>query len=545
MLLLLLSLPFLIPTLFGWGGLVEKLIGFKVCEGISSKIISGIFALSIFFFCISFFSALSIYLEIFVLALGLFFFTKEKIYTQFFDFIKNSGVFFALACFVCIFAASFYPFILDHFGYYVPTIHWISEFGLIKGISNLDLTVGQMSGWHILQAGFSHFSDSFLRLNLILLIAYLIYIFENKAWIHLLFFPVFLFFVQSPSPDLPAYIFSLIILNEILTKTDVKSGIFVFSIFAFTIKPTMIWLPLFVFLILILKKKLALKTLVFGTIIFTLFIVKNLWIFGYPIFPLTIFDLNLNWKPNPQMMKASSEYAVLKTYDAQYSLAQIKNFTFSQKISNWFFLPGIKSFFNIGLIISLIFYGIFAFIKKEKIHLILFFTLVLKSVLIISFSAQYRFFLEVFPVIIVAVFYSYNLKKISVILFSVGSFTALAFLINPNILKIIIPSFRLGNTMGKFEITQLYKPSEYHFKELDRFKIGNTEVNISKKYPFNFETSLPAISESFMFDYQRLGIFPQLEDSKNIRKGFIWKKLNAKEKAELNEAIKVIQNNYK
>ncbi|WP_312075511.1 LIC_10190 family membrane protein [Chryseobacterium sp.] len=545
MLLLLLSLILILPVLFGWGDLTEKILSFKICEGISGKIFSGIFALSIVFCCVAFFSGLNIHLETAVIAVGLFFFVKEKSYVQFSNFAKNSGVLFFAALLISIFAASFYPFILDHFGYYIPTIHWLSEFGLIKGISNLDLTLGQISGWHILQAGFSHFSDSFLRLNLILLIAYLIYIFENKAWIHLLFFPVFLFFIQSPSPDLPAYIFSLIILNEILTKADVKSGIFAFSIFSFTVKPTMIWLPLFVFIVLILKKKLSLKTLASSTIIFGFFLIKNLWIFGYPIFPLTIFDFNLNWKPNPDMMKMSSEYAVLKTYDAQYSLAQIKNFTLFQKIFNWFFLPGIKSFFNIGLVIFLIFYGIFAFIKKEKIHLILFFSLVLKSVLIISFSAQYRFFLEVFPVIMLAVLYSYNLKKISVILFSVGSFTALAFLINPTILKKIIPSFRLGNTMGRFEITQLYKPSEYQFKEFNQFKIGNTEVNVSKKYPFNFETPLPAISESFMFDYQRLGIFPQLKDSNDIRKGFVWKKLNAKEKAELNEAIKVIQNNYK
>ena len=70
-------------------------------------------------------------------------------------------------------------------------------------------------------------------------------------------------------------------------------------------------------------------------------------------------------------------------------------------------------------------------------------------------------------------------------------------------------------------------------------------MNVSKKYPFNFDTPLPAVSESFMFDYQRLGIFPQLKDSKNIKKGFIWKKLNKQEKTELNSAIKTIQNNYK
>ena len=544
MLFIFLSLTLIMPVLIGWGFIAENICRCKILPGISGKILSGITFLGILLTVIAFFLSISIYVEATVLCAGLFYFFKERSYITLFNFFKNSGIAFSVTVLTAIASASFYPFILDHFGYYIPTIKWLSEFGLIKGISNLDLTLGQMSVWHVFQTGFSHISDPYLRINALVAVTYLIYIFENRNWIHLTFFPVFFFFIQSPTPDLPAYVFSLIAVDEILRKKTMSSGLLAFSIFIFMIKPTMIWLPIFVFLNLVVKKEISTRITISGIFILALFIIKNIWTFGYPIFPLTFFDLHLSWKPNPEMMKLSSEYAGLKTYDAQYSSEQIQNFTTWESIRNWIFIPGIKSIFNIGLLVSLTVYGVFTFIKREKKHGILFSSLVLKSVLILSFSAQYRFFLEVFPVIFIAVFYHSNIKKFSVIIFSAGSLAALSFLINPQILRYCVPSFRLGNTMGEFERSQLYRPAAYFYNDYNYFKVGNLDVKVSKKYPFNYETPIPAISEGFMFDYQRFGIFPQWQNPDNIKSGIIWKKLGHHEKAELDNAIKVIKNNY-
>jgi hypothetical protein len=148
---------------------------------------------------------------------------------------------------IIIISGSYYPFILDHFGYYVPSINWLSEFGLSKGLANLNLIYAQMSVWHIFQAGFSNVSDVFLRINVVFLIAFFIYIFEKNVDFTFIS-PVFLLFLQSPSPDLPAIVLSLIILNEIIKENRNFKLLFAFSVFVFTIKPTMIWLPLFVFL---------------------------------------------------------------------------------------------------------------------------------------------------------------------------------------------------------------------------------------------------------------------------------------------------------
>ncbi|MFP3594903.1 hypothetical protein SB689_23460, partial [Chryseobacterium sp. SIMBA_038] len=76
----------------------------------------------------------------------------------------------------------------------------------------------------------------------------------------------------------------------------------------------MIWLPILVFLNSIIILKSSFKKLFFGGLILLLFFIKNIWTFGYPIFPVSIIDLGFSWKPNPEVLKTSSQYAIMKTY---------------------------------------------------------------------------------------------------------------------------------------------------------------------------------------------------------------------------------------
>ena len=544
MILILLSTLFLIPALIGLGKAVESFSG-SLFGGIAGKIGIGILAISLIWTILAFFTPLNIYVEIPTVLLGLIFFFKDKLYREFYQFSKKENSLILILSLIILFCGSFYPYILDHFGYYVPTIKWLTEFGLIKGISNLDLTLGQMSIWHIFQAGFSNFSDPFLRMNSILLIVYTLYIVEKKTWIHFCFIPVLLLFSQSPSPDLPVIVFSLMILNEILQENKQTSLLFVFSAFVFAIKPTMIWLPILSFLYSIFIVKSNFKYLLPGILIILLFFIKNIYTFGYPVFPVSIGYLGINWKPNPEILETSSQFAIQKTYDMQYSYLEIQEFSGFDYIKNWLFLDGIKSKINIFFVSSLIILIVFSCIKKNKIVSLICVSIIIKSILVFLFSAQYRFFIDVFFVIFFVIFINYfNLKK-SIITFSVLSIIFITFFTFPNIIQTYLPSFRLGNFMGKFETKQLYKPSVYHYNNFNSFKIGNLQFNVSKKYPYNFETQLPAISESYISEDLKAGIFPQLIDKKNIKKGFIWKKLNQKEKNKVKNIINSINNSYK
>lgn len=535
---------FLILTLMGWGKLLENFLGENL-SGISGKAISGILFLGLIFPVTAFFIPLNLYFEIPIILIGLWSFFNAKLHLDFYQFSKENLLTLSVVTTPIIFCASFQPFILDHFGYYVPTIKWITDFGLIKGISNLDLILGQMSLWHIFQAVFSNFSDPFLKLNAVLLIIYTIYIIENKSWIQLIFVPVLFVFSQSPSPDLPVIVFSMIILNEILSGNKNLSFLFAFSVFAFAIKPTVIWLPVFVFLYLIFNAEFKYRNFIFGFSVFILFIVKNLWTFGYPVFPVAILDLGIPWKPNPEILKASSQYALSKTFDEQYSYAEISKFSWFDHIKNWLFLKGIKSAINISFIIFLLAFSVFAIIKQKKNVSLICISVLLKSILILFFSAQYRFFIDVFFVIIFVVFLNSFKKKSSLIIFTFLTLFFMSMLSFPDLIRQYLPSFQVGNFMSKFKAKQIIKPSNYEYNKFETFKVGDLKFNISKKYPYNFDTPVPAISNSYFFDYQKEGIFPQPIDKNDLKKGFIWKKLSLKEKKEVGNIAETIRLKYK
>ncbi|WP_419869941.1 LIC_10190 family membrane protein [Chryseobacterium sp. CT-SW4] len=543
MILILISVIIIIPTLIGLGKITENIAG-TLYNGVSGKLFSGIMGISVLWTVLAFFTPLSIYIEVVTILAGLTYFVKAGLYKDLYHLLQKNRLIILCTSLLTLFCGSFYPFILDHFGYYVPSIQWLREYGLVKGISNLDLILGQMSVWHIFQAGFSHLVDPSLRINTVLLIIYIFYITEKRQWIHLCFLPAMLLFSQSPSPDLPVFIFSLFILSEILSGNTRSSLLFTFSIFVFIIKPTMIWLPLVSFLYSALIIRSAPGNFLPGIALLLLFFFKNIWTFGYPVFPVTIGDMGISWKPNAEILQTSSEYAIRKTYDMQYTYEQIRHFSQWDYIKNWLLLKGIKSKINILLMISLLVFIIYSIIKKNRIITIICISLVIKSILVILFSAQYRFFTDVFFVIFFVLFFEAFSKRISIALFSVLSFVLISTLTFPGLLQQYVPSFKLGKFMGKFEATQFYKPSSYKYNTYQTFRVGELQFKVSKKYPYNFDTPLPAISSGYIFDYDKAGIFPQPIDKNDLGKGFIWKRLNDHEKAELKKVIHSINVSY-
>ncbi|WP_431610776.1 LIC_10190 family membrane protein [Chryseobacterium sp. 'Rf worker isolate 10'] len=523
---------------------MENIWGF-LFDGISGKILSGILGISLIWTFLSFFVPLNIYVEAASILFGLLFFFKHKLYQEFYQFSKKDFALLGISSMIIMFAGSFYPYILDHFGYYIPTLKWLTEYGLVKGISNIDLTLGQMSIWHIFQAGFSNFSDPFLRINTILLIIYSIYTIERKSWIHLCFIPVLLLFSQSPSPDLPVIIFSLIILNEIITGNRNTKLLFAFSVFVFAIKPTMIWLPILTFLSSFFIFRNNFRPLFLGSIILVLFFMKNIWVFGYPVFPVAIGDLGVSWKPNTEVLKISSQFAIMKTYDMQYTYEEIQKFSTSDYIKSWFSLEGIKSKINILFVLSLVIFIAFAWIKKKKLITLICISLLIKSILVLVFSAQYRFFIDVFFVIFFVLFYEYFDRKKSIAIFSALSLLCISILSLPEFIQRYIPSFRVGSFMTGIDKKQLYKPSTYEYHQFNTFKVGNFKFNISHHYPYSFDTPIPAVNPNYIFDYVEAGIFPQLSDKNDLKKGFIWKKMTSEEKKEAQKVINNIKNTDK
>jgi hypothetical protein len=131
MLLILLSAAILIPVLMGWGKIVNYIFTLSL-KGISGNALSGIFGISILWTILAFFVPLNLYVEISTIFIGLIFFLKDHIYKEFYFISKKDYILLVSISVIIVFCGSFYPYILDHFGYYVPTIKWLTEFGLLK-----------------------------------------------------------------------------------------------------------------------------------------------------------------------------------------------------------------------------------------------------------------------------------------------------------------------------------------------------------------------------------------------------------------------------
>ena len=129
MLYVLFTIIFLIPVLAGFGEIFKKIFG-EIWQGISAKLFSGMFFLAIFWQILAFFFPLNIWVESTSLIIGFLAFFYFKTYRSFNDFSKNEIFKLSFLSIIVIFSGSYYPFILDHFGYYVPSINWLSEFGL-------------------------------------------------------------------------------------------------------------------------------------------------------------------------------------------------------------------------------------------------------------------------------------------------------------------------------------------------------------------------------------------------------------------------------
>ncbi|MDN5578689.1 MAG: hypothetical protein L0G11_04990, partial [Chryseobacterium sp.] len=220
----------------------------------------------------------------------------------------------------------------------------------------------------------------------------------------------------------------------------------------------------------------------------------------------------------------------------QYSYQEIQEFSFLDFAKNWFFLKVIKGNIHQVFVLSLLMLMIFAIRKNSKIVWIIFFSLMIKSVAVLLFSAQYRFFLDVFFAVFFVIFFQWFSKKNSLRVFFVLSFITGTFLTFPKLTKTVFPSFNLGYFMTGFSENQFFKPASFELKNYNTYQIGNLKFNVVQQYPFSFDTPLPSISPYFLQKYLEAGIFPQLQ-GKALKEGFIWRKMSEEEKIQLQKII--------
>ena len=543
---------FLIPLLFivfaGWGCWAKLLLSVKN-ESIAISIMAGLSLFGLVACIIAFFIPLNVPVEIFLLVVAIIPFFLKKVRNHLPSIpttILENGWFWGLALMV-ILAGSYYNFRSDHFGYYVPTLKWLNQYGIIIGIGNIDWSLGQVSFMHIMQAGIDQTIDPYGRFSIFIIILYLVYVFERKSFLLLLFVPFYFLYFQSPSSDLPIVFFSLIVVNEICfyyQKRNFKI-LFAISVFVFVIKPIGFWLPLWVFIVTLFRDKSELKSIqnyIFPSILVIIFLIKNVITSSMLLYPITFTEINTYWRPGIQVLELSNQQAAAYAYDFKYSINAVNSFSFFEKVVHWVTLPDLQVVIHLTIVIVTLMFGVFAFLKKQYMYIILFFVAIFKILLTLSFSGQYRFMLDVIYPMIFILLSSLNLKRLTILSVSSALFmSALLFVSFPSLQKVIIPSFRLTKFMVGLTKESLIRPDNYPQDFCREETLGNFYFHIPVHDLYNYETPPPAFTITTLTKYYNMGIFPQRKDPYRIHKGFYMRRLSNEEKEDVRRMIENLQ----
>ncbi len=505
--------------------LIQRVFRFSIAH-ISQCLWIGMLTASVLALISGFYTALNFSFEIFLILLsflGMIMGWKQMRYLFSFKTYYFTGQFW-IGIVILLFIISFGPFILDHFGYYVPTLSVLNSRGIQIGVANIELVLGQNSLWHFLQASVDEILDTHLRLNGFLVILYLIYCFEQQKTYLLLFLPFFAIFSHSPSPDLPIYILSIYIVHEFFVHKNASLIVlFGLSFWAVTIKLTAFWLPLGLSIVVLLKLAQGESLRWKFPIIFVLILVglsgfKNFLSSSNVLFPYGNSYWESQWRPDDRIIEQSAQFAQMKSYNFQYPYEEIQKFNIFESLLNWMQLGGIKGIQHIFIVFIVIFFSYWVWKNAKKKYYILSLLLILKCVLVFSFSAQARFLWDAILVMLLVFVMSFQISTLYRILSILGlSWVAFLFCV-PSVIQKNADDFALSSMFTGFHSSQWVKPYYYKGTFSSGYSLGNLEYNMPENYPFLFDSPFVSLSESDVAYYKSLGIFPQWEEGKIVMK---------------------------
>lgn len=407
------------------------------------------------------------------------------------------------------------PTIIDNETYYIQTIKWINQYGFVKGLSNLHLFLGQMSPWHVLHAGLGF--DGFNDLNgFLFTICTLYYFTQNRSTTNgwLIFIPmlsvVFLFFTDSPSPDLPLLMVVPIVLHHYL-KGDIKPA-WIFFLFIAFIKITIAPLGLVFLYPLFKERKHWLFIIASALAVGFIWIIKNIIITGYPLYPFTSLQTGVDWQVPEHLLNSVHETSnkyIYGTADTSYFI----------KITSWLMMGGVDGFFNKLILLLFIIVPCFRKIREQKKFTILYLALLAQFVLLLFTSPQFRFFLP--TVVFFLAFIGYE----TLTLMKLRLYNALlAFGV---IIVLVVVS-------KDFSASQLYKPeaiTAYNTLEFKQDSTGNLKYYTPDGNFFLYGTAdgpLPCVNQKQVKLFEKkYKVMPQLR-GKDLEGGFYSKPVAVK-----------------
>lgn len=236
--------------------------------------------------------------------------------------LQSLEAIFLFTSFLYVIFLSTYPiYFFDEIYYYIDTIRWIQNYSLVKGLANINASLGFMSYWHLLTAlyEFPITTDSTVSfnydLNGFLYLLFALFVIETKYYFSritnqililsflLLQITILHYFITSSSVDLSGGILIVVLLAVFFEyeqgNKNIYASLIIFLIITIlTIKITNFYILFLIFFFLKHEniKNLVLSFVLFGLVILVYFI-RNIYLSGYLFYPFTgIGNLGFDWQ---------------------------------------------------------------------------------------------------------------------------------------------------------------------------------------------------------------------------------------------------------
>ena len=290
-----------------------------------------------------------------------------------------------------LFYSLLYPKTFDSYLYHINAVIWNENYSVIPGLANLHDRYGLNSASFVLNASFSFnwlYNQYLFVINALSFLVFIIWIFKKifivdsiKGWGLLIFLYYFseqyILEISSPNTDvLPNILVSYLLISAYLNLEILKSKKILFisvSLLCITLKiSTLPVLVLGLFSIYSSEKflKASSQFVFYGVVIVLPWIIRNIILTGYVIYPMAEIDLfSFDWKVPMEMVTETKKWIVSWARIPMKSNSEVLALSFSEWFPIWWNSQLLKNkiFLSVA-ILSPLFFVIKYLILKEKIN---------------------------------------------------------------------------------------------------------------------------------------------------------------------------------
>ncbi len=434
--------------------------------------------------------------------------------------------------------------------YYIQTIMWLSKYGFVHGLSNLHVTLGLGSSWHILQSLYSfstqlHFND----LNGFFLLLYIAYGIENfktknylLSWSQLLIITIISIpFLSAPNPDLAIIIMSAIAFDLFYFKSNLHylQLILLFAAFSISIKLSAIAISLLAIYSLfhIAKNKTKRNIALFAIIclILSSVLLKNIYQTGHILYPYkTIVFSQIDYTtPNTVMEYYSNGIKTWGISDKYKPIEvnELSKLTYFEHTLALVSRGGFKAiinilFLSIALIILLL--TIKAIISKHKNNQLLYFHFVhfISIIFWLTLAPQYRFALPTllfYIAFMLSFANTYFKNKLDSFLNKELLLLTLVFMFILTIIGFELGINKTSKFIGQIEkltFKHLVTPMPQYTFQYDSLLLNNTTYYYTNNNRYCWNAPLPCLPASYEKVIANTFKYTLIPRTKDIKDGF-------------------------